>query len=115
MAHYAFLDENNIVTEVITGIDETELIEGLDTETWYGNFRSQVCKRTSYNNNIRYNYAGVGYIYDEIRDAFIAPKPFDSWVLDEATCRWETPTPMPTDGKIYTWNEATISWVEIKI
>ena len=75
MAHYAFLDENNIVTEVITGIDETELIEGLDTETWYGNFRGQVCKRTSYNGNIRYNYAGVGYTYDPIDDAFIAPAP----------------------------------------
>ena len=74
MAHYAFLDENNIVTEVIVGIDETELIEGLDTETWYGNFRNQVCKRTSYNGNIRYNYAGIGYRYDEVEDAFIAPK-----------------------------------------
>jgi hypothetical protein len=75
MAHYAFLDENNIVTEVIPGIDETELIEGLDTETWYGNFRGQVCKRTSYNARIRYNYAGKGYLYDAIPDAFIAPKP----------------------------------------
>ena len=75
MAHYAFLDENNIVTEVIVGIDETELIEGLDTETWYGNFRNQVCKRTSYNGNIRYNYAGIGYKYDEVADAFIPPKP----------------------------------------
>tara|TARA_R110000822_G_scaffold143062_2_gene281331 strand:+ start:226 stop:543 length:318 start_codon:yes stop_codon:yes gene_type:complete len=75
MAHYAFLDENNIVTEVITGIDETELIEGLDTETWYGNFRNQVCKRTSYNNNIRFNFAGIGYTYDPIDDAFIAPMP----------------------------------------
>lgn len=75
MAHYAFLDDNNIVTEVITGIDETELIEGLDTETWYGNFRGQVCKRTSYNGNIRYNYAGIGYKYDEVYDAFIAPEP----------------------------------------
>jgi hypothetical protein len=75
MAHYAFLNENNIVTEVITGIDETETIEGLDTETWYGNFRNQVCKRTSYNGNIRYNYAGIGYKYDEVADAFIAPKP----------------------------------------
>ena len=75
MAHYAFLDENNIVTEVIVGIDETELIEGLDTETWYGNFRNQVCKRTSYNNKIRFNYAGVGYFYDSNADAFIAPKP----------------------------------------
>ena len=75
MAHYAFLDESNIVTEVITGVDETELIEGLDPETWYGNFRGQVCKRTSYNSNIRYNFAGVGYLYDPIDDAFIAPMP----------------------------------------
>jgi hypothetical protein len=75
MAHYAFLDENNVVTEVITGIHETELIEGLDTETWYGNFRGQVCKRTSYNNNYRKNYAGKGFTYDEEADAFIAPRP----------------------------------------
>jgi hypothetical protein len=74
MAHYAFLDENNIVTEVIVGIDESELIEGLNTETWYGNFKGQVCKRTSYNGNIRYNYAGIGYSYDEDADAFIPPK-----------------------------------------
>ena len=73
MAHYAFLDDSNIVTEVITGIDEIELIEGLDPETWYGNLRGQVCKRTSYNGNIRYNYAGIGYTYDPIDDAFIAP------------------------------------------
>jgi len=75
MAHYAFLDEANIVTEVITGIDETQLIEGLDTETWYGNFRGQKCVRTSYNGKIRYNYAGIGFIYDPIADAFIAPMP----------------------------------------
>jgi hypothetical protein len=74
MAHYAFIT-NGIVTEVITGIDETELIEGLDPETWYGNFKSQTCKRTSYNGNIRYNYAGIGYTYDEDADAFIAPRP----------------------------------------
>jgi hypothetical protein len=90
MAHYAFLDENNVVTEVITGIDETQTIEGLDTETWYGNFRGQVCKRTSYNNNIRKNYAGIGYTYDESRDAFIAPKNncHNEETLDETTCRW---------------------------
>ena len=90
MAHYAFLDENNVVTEVITGINETETIEGLDTETWYGNFRGQTCKRTSYNNNIRKNYAGIGYSYDSNRDAFIAPKAncHTEEVLDEATCRW---------------------------
>jgi hypothetical protein len=75
MAHYAFLDNNRVVTQVIVGIDETELIEGLDTETWYSNFRGQECKRTSYNGNIRYNYAGIGYRYDDVEDAFIAPKP----------------------------------------
>ena len=88
MAHYAFLDENNIVTEVIVGIDETETIEGLDTETWYANFRGQVCKRTSYNGNIRKNYAGIGFTYDAARDAFIAPKCHNEAVLNEATCRW---------------------------
>jgi hypothetical protein len=91
MAHYAFLDENNIVTEVIVGIDETELIEGLDTETWYGNFRSQVCKRTSYNGRIRKNYAGIGDSYDAERDAFIAPMPEKATGLDEETCQWIVP------------------------
>jgi hypothetical protein len=91
MAHYAFLDENNIVTEVIVGIDETETIEGLDTETWYGNFRGQTCKRTSYNGNIRFNYAGVGFTYDEARDAFIAPEPEGNLGFDEATCQWIMP------------------------
>jgi hypothetical protein len=90
MAHYAFL-ENNIVTEVIVGIDETELIEGLDTETWYGNFRGQVCKRTSYNGNYRKNYAGVGYTYDETRNAFIAPEPEGNIGFDEETCQWIMP------------------------
>jgi hypothetical protein len=75
MAHYAFLDANNVVTEVIVGIDETELIEGLDPETWYGNFRGQKCVRTSYNKKIRYNYAGIGYTYDQEADAFISPRP----------------------------------------
>jgi len=75
MAHYAFLDDKNIVTEVIVGKDETELIEGLDPETWYGNFRGQTCVRTSYNGNIRFNYAGIGYKYDPDADAFIAPRP----------------------------------------
>jgi hypothetical protein len=93
MAHYAFLDENNVVTEVIVGIDESELIEGLDTETWYGNFRNQVCKRTSYNGNIRKHYAGLGYTYDETRDAFIPPKPPEGdWILNEETCLWEEVT-----------------------
>jgi hypothetical protein len=91
MAHYAFLDENNVVTEVITGIDETELIEGLDPETWYGNFRGQVCKRTSYNANIRKNYAAAGFTYDEHYDAFISPEPENSLGFDEETCRWIVP------------------------
>ena len=90
MAHYAFL-ENNIVTEVIYGIDETELIEGLDPETWYGNFRNQKCVRTSYNGKIRFNYAGIGYTYDPIDDAFIAPMPqcgHDELTLNDLK-RWE--------------------------
>jgi hypothetical protein len=91
MAHYAFLDENNVVTEVIVGIDETESIEGLDTETWYGNFRGETCKRTSYNGNIRKNFAGKGYAYDEQRDAFIAPKPDDAIGFNEETCQWIRP------------------------
>jgi hypothetical protein len=91
MAHYAFLDETNIVTQVIVGIDETELIEGLDPETWYGNFTGQVCKRTSYNGKIRYNYASVGDTYDPIDDAFINPMPecgHDELLLNTQK-RWE--------------------------
>ena len=123
MAHYAFLNAGNVVTEVIAGINETELIEGLLPETWYGNFRGQVCKRTSYNTlggvhngggiPYRKNYAGVGYAYDTVRDAFIAPKPFASWVLDEATCWWTAPMPMPSAGVPWTWDEVTLSWTAI--
>lgn len=112
MAHYAFLDENKIVTEVIVGIDETELIEGLDPETWYGNVRGQVCKRTSYNGNIRNNYAGIGFTYDAQRDAFIAPKPFASWLLNNETARWEAPVPMPEGS--FRWDEDSLSWLEVK-
>ena len=114
MAHYAFLDDNNIVTEVIVGIDETELIEGEAPDVWYGKFRSQTCVRTSYNGNIRKNYAGIGYTYDEQRDAFIPPKPFASWLLDEDTCQWKAPVDMPSDASPtnqYRWNEATTNWV----
>jgi hypothetical protein len=110
MAHYAFL-ENNIVTEVIVGIDENELIEGLHPETWYGNFRGQVCKRTSYNNNIRKQYAGVGYTYDPVADIFIAPKPYPSWSLDE-NFDWQAPTPKPQGDKWY-WDEKSLKWIEI--
>ena len=123
MAHYAFLNADGVVTEVITGINETELIEGLLPETWYGNFRGQVCKRTSYNTYggvhnsggtpLRYNYAGIGYTYDTARDAFISPKPYPSWVLNEATCRWVAPVPVPSEGGPWRWDEATLSWVEV--
>ena len=121
MAHYAFLDANNIVTEVIVGKDENE--DGILWELHYGAFRNQVCKRTSYNTiggvhtlggtPYRKNYAGIGYTYDESRDAFIPPKPFNSWVLNETTCLWDAPTPMPEDNKPYRWDEDTTSWIEI--
>ena len=110
MAHYAFLDEDSIVTEVIVGIDETETIEGKDPETWYAEFKGQVCKRTSYNGNMRKNFAGIGYSYDQDKDAFIAPNPFESWLLNEETCQWEAPVPYPTDGRDYFWDEDVIDW-----
>lgn len=114
MAHYAFLDENNIVTEVIVGIDETELIEGLDPETWYGNFRNQVCKRTSYNGKIRKQYAGIAFYYDANADVFIAPQAFPSWSLDE-NYDWQPPIPYPNDDKLYFWDEVKGAWVEREI
>ncbi len=112
MAYYAFLDSNNIVTEVISGIDETELIEGLDTETWYGNFRGQVCKRTSYNGNIRKQYCGIGYSYNAEADVFVAPQPFASWSLD-SNFDWQPPVARPTDDKFYTWSEDDLNWKEV--
>jgi hypothetical protein len=121
MAHYAFLDLNNIVTEVIVGKNEGE--GGIDWEQHYGEFRGQPCKRTSYNTSggihsnggtpYRKNYAGIGYSYDVSRDAFIPVKSYASWVLNEATCLWEPPTPYPNDGKNYDWDEASLSWVEL--
>ena len=120
MAHYAFLNMQNIVTEVIAGKDETE--SPTNWEMHYGNFREQVCKRTSYNTRggqhlnggtpFRKNYAGIGYTYDYARDAFIPPKPFPSWTLDSNTCLWVAPVEMPSDGKDYTWDEENQTWVE---
>lgn len=119
MAHYAFLDASNIVTEVIVGKDENE--DGIDWEQWYGQFRGLSCKRTSYNTHggvhisggqpFRKNYAGIGFTYDQERDAFIPPKPYPSWLLNEFTCLWEPPTPRPDDQKHYYWNESLVSWV----
>lgn len=113
MAHYAFLNENNVVTEVIVGKDETDTSH--DWEQYYGAIRGQVCKRTSYNGNYRKNYAGIGCTYDAQRDAFIAPQPFYSWVLNEETCQWMPPTPRPMDGKVYKWDEDTLAWVEVNV
>ena len=125
MAHYAFLDENNIVTEVIVGRDEDEVVDGISNwESYYGEFRGQICKRTSYNsyagNNLsggeafRYNYAEIGYTYDESKGtdgAFIPPKPFDSWTLNIETCLWEAPVAYPEDGYPYNWDENSSSWI----
>jgi len=121
MAHYAFIDENNIVTEVITGRNETESVGGIYGETaWeahYAEFRpGMYCKRTSYNaatNGFRKNYAGIGYTYDEAKDAFIAPQPYASWILNETTCSWEPPVAAPVDINSYYWDEETTSWVEL--
>lgn len=123
MAHYAILDENNIVTQVIVGKDENEIVlddngNPIDWEVYYG------AKRTSFNTQagqhlnggipFRKNYAGIGYTYDYTRDAFIPPKPYASWLLNETTCLWEPPIPMPIDEIIYYyWDEETLSWKEV--
>lgn len=109
MAHYAFLDENNIVTEVIVGRNEDEVVDGIsDWEAHYGEFRGQRCVRTSYNSNIRGTYAGIGYSYNEEEDIFVAPQPFPSWTRNGSF--WEAPTPMPTDGQMYRWVEEDLNW-----
>lgn len=125
MAHYAFLDESNTVTEVITGVNETELIEGLDPEIWYGNFRGQVCKRTSYNTYrnthkngktpFRGNYAGIGMKYDKDFDVFIPEQPYPSWKLDYAIYDWIPPIPKPDDTEKYfwKWSEINQEWIQI--
>jgi hypothetical protein len=119
MAHYAFIDENYIVTEVIVGKDESNF----DWERHYGDIRGQLCKRTSYNTiggvhttggmPFRKNYAGVGFTYDPVLDAFISPKPYASWILNETSCLWEAPVAHPNDGNLYSWDEETTSWLPI--
>jgi hypothetical protein len=115
MAHYAFLDKNNIVTEVITGVDETETIEGLTPEEWYEKFRGQKCVRTSYNGNIRGNFAGIGFKYDKTFDVFIAPQPYLDWKLNYTTAQWEPPIVKPADIEGYTWlwSEPNKEWIKI--
>jgi hypothetical protein len=120
MAHYAFLDENNIVTEVIVGKDEGT--DGIDWEVWYGDFRGQVCKRTSYNTvaNVhltggtafRGNCAGIGYTYRADIDAFVPQQPYPSWTLD-SNVAWQAPISYPTNGGLYSWNEESQAWVEV--
>jgi len=126
MAHYALLNAEKEVITVITGVDEwitqtdtDGTLVGGTAEAWEAFYAAQPwhgavsCKRTSYNGNIRFNYAGIGYTYDTARDAFIAPKPFASWVLDEATCSWGAPVPMPSEGGPWAWDEGTESWIAV--
>jgi hypothetical protein len=114
MAHFAKLDDKNVVLEVNVVNNNVldpanEEASGIEFLTeWSGGYSNW--KQTSYNGTIRKNYAGIGFTYDKTRDAFIAPKPFDSWSLDEESCKWEAPTPMPNDGLIYYWDEPTLSW-----
>ena len=120
MAHYALLDENNIVTQVIVGRDEDDLPEGITNwEDYYGERHGQTCSRTSYNTHgnqhpngtpFRGNYAGIGYTYDQARDAFIPPQPFPSWTLDETTFLWQPPIPYPDDGNQYLWDDENQQW-----
>jgi hypothetical protein len=118
MAYYAFLDSNNVVIEVIPGKDETDT--SYDWEEWYGNFRGQPCKRTSYNTYAnthrlngtpyRKNFGQIGFTYDASRDAFIPPKPYASWSLNEDTCLWQAPITRPEPWQAYVWNEDALSW-----
>ena len=119
MAHFAKL-ENNVVTQVIVVSNQDILDEqGQESEekgiAFCSNLLGGTWKQTSYNGKIRKNYAGIGYTYDEGRDAFIPPKPFNSWLLDETICQWKAPVDYPTDGKHYTWNEETTSWNEVTV
>ena len=109
MAHYAYLDDNNIVVAVTVGKDETELIDGLDTETYYALGTPYTVKRTSYNGNIRKQYAGIGYTYDAVNDVFISLQPFASWSLDD-NFDWQPPTPKP-EGLDWYWDEDLGKWV----
>lgn len=118
MAHFAKIDSNNIVTEVLV-VDNREItdLNGVEQESIGVEFLKNLTGyvdwiQTSYNGNIRKNYAGIGYIYDNQRDAFIPPKPYPSWILIEETCNWTAPVFYPTDGKIYSWDESTLTWVE---
>jgi hypothetical protein len=108
MAHWAEVDENNIVLRVLVGDNNDP--NGDEGYQWLLDNLGGSWIKTSYNNNIRKNYAAIGFSYDQQLDAFIPPKPFDSWTLDEETCQWQPPISYPTDGFSYSWNEADLSW-----
>jgi hypothetical protein len=108
VSHFAEIDNNNIVTRVLVGNNDFPN-EGYD---WFVENLGGTWIKTSYNGNIRKNFAGIGYTYDEGRDAFVPPKPYESWLLNEDTCQWEAPTAYPTDGKLYTWDEESQEWIE---
>jgi hypothetical protein len=116
MAHFAQLNDQNIVMQVIVVANEELLVDGIESEAKGIEFCQSLLagnwKQTSYSSKIRKNYAGIGYTYDSIRDAFIPPQPYPSWVLVEETCQWNPPVEMPTDGKRYVWDESTINWIE---
>jgi len=115
MAHYAFLDSDNKVTQVIVGRNEDEVVDGIsDWEAHYAEVMGQPCVRTSYNNRIRKQYAGVGFTYDADADQFVSPQPYSSWTLDSNN-DWQAPTAKPNDGKIYRWVESSLGWVEVAI
>lgn len=120
MAHFAQLDENNVVTQVIVVHNNDCMLDGQENETIGVLFCKSLFgqdtrwKQTSYNANMRKNYAGIGFTFDAGRDAFIPPQPFSSWVLNEQTCRWDAPVPYPQDGKNYRWDEPTVSWIQIQ-
>ena len=113
MAHFAKIGTGNTVEQVIVVSNDIETTEqaGVDFINKLYN-TSDIWKQTSYNNNFRKNYAGIGYTYDETLDAFVPPKPFNSWVLDTDKAQWKAPVDMPQDGKIYNWDEETLTWIE---
>jgi len=133
MAHYAYMDESNTVIDVIVGPDESTQPDSMDSwEAYFSGKGKGQALQTSYNTRggvhynpetgepsedqtkaLRKNYAGIGYVYDEDRDAFIPPKPFESWVLNNYTCLWEAPEPYPADGGVYTWDEDSTDWIEV--
>jgi hypothetical protein len=114
MAHFAKLGKGNIVEKVVVVHNNVATTEQAGVDFLNNLYKSRdVWKQTSYNNNIRKNFAGIGYHYDQARDAFIAPKPFNSWVLNENTCRWEAPVVYPNDGQRYNWNETIQNWEQI--